>query len=74
MAIEVDGKVHDSVEAKEYDSTRDKFIEGANIRVLRFTNHQVQTSLEVVLNTIKQALQTESLPLTKREVAEGRRE
>lgn len=74
LAIEVDGGVHNSVKAREYDSVRDKFVRGANIRVLRFTNHQVQTSLEFVLNTIKRALQVESLPLAKREVAEGRRE
>lgn len=74
LAIEVDGEVHNALEAKEYDRIRDKFTGGANIRVLRFTNSQIQNSLELVLQTIKQALKSEALPLSKREVAEGRRE
>ncbi len=74
LAIEVDGEVHNTIEAKEYDYVRDKFTQGANIRVLRFTNSQIQNSLELVLQTIMQALKSEALPLTKREVAEGQRE
>ena len=41
LAVELDGAVHDSVEAQEYDRERDMFLEQFGIKVLRFENRLV---------------------------------
>ena len=50
LAIEVDGKIHDS--QKEYDMKRDKKINNLGIQVQRFKNEDVFGDLEVVVEKI----------------------
>ena len=54
LAIEVDGKIHDS--QKEYDLKRDKEINDLGIKVLRFKNEEVFGDLEEVLEKIRSYL------------------
>jgi len=49
LALELDGAVHDTTDAKQHDEDRQKAIEGLEITVLRFRN-------EAVLETINQVL------------------
>lgn len=53
LAIEVDGDIH--LSTQEYDRDRDRSIEGLGIRVLRFSNEQVQRDIEAVLISITTA-------------------
>ncbi len=49
--IEVDGSVHDT--RKEYDDYRDNFLKGGKYTVLRFSNDEIENSIESVLLTIE---------------------
>ena len=54
LAIEVDGEVHTTEDAREYDQERDNLLKSCGLQVLRFTNHQVQYQIAEVLTTIRQ--------------------
>lgn len=52
LAIELDGAVHDTESAQEYDRERDSFLRRYGIKVLRFENQQVFQNTEAVLMEI----------------------
>ena len=52
LAVELDGSGHYEPEAIEYDKRRTRFLESLGIQVMRFTNTDVNRSLEGVCNTI----------------------
>ncbi len=54
LIIEVDGPIHDGL--VEQDSTRQEFIESLGFRLQRFTNDQIENSLESVLKAIDESL------------------
>jgi very-short-patch-repair endonuclease len=53
LAIELDGAVHDTVSAQEYDCERDIFLKHCGIKVLRFENQWVFQQTEAVLTEIR---------------------
>ncbi len=53
LAVELDGAVHDSESAQEYDRERDMFLGYYRIKVLRFENKLVFQQTEAVLMEIK---------------------
>lgn len=57
LAIEIDGDSHFQKGIIEYDQARQKFIEAAGIKFLRFTNEDVYSNLDGVLEKIRQTLQ-----------------
>ncbi|MGV3722352.1 MAG: endonuclease domain-containing protein [Actinomycetota bacterium] len=52
LVVEVDGEVHLEPENRERDANRDEWLASLGLRVLRFTNQQVLTEIESVLNKI----------------------
>lgn len=54
LVVEVDGAVHDSKEAKEYDSSRTYELNETGIMVLRFKNDEVLGNMSEVLKKIKE--------------------
>lgn len=54
LVIEVDGAVHDSKEAKEYDSNRTYELNETGIMVLRFRNEEILAGMSEVLKRIKE--------------------
>jgi very-short-patch-repair endonuclease len=54
LAIEVDGEIHEF--KKDYDHERTKYLEETGIKVLRFTNSEVEKDIEAVLIKIKSEL------------------
>lgn len=60
LAIELDGDSHGSQE--RYDARRTALIESEGFRVIRFSNADVMTNVEGVLQTIGDALGTAPLP------------
>ena len=52
LAIEVDGKGHDTMDHSEYDQKRTKCLNRRGIKVLRFTNREVVEHIEYVLGKI----------------------
>lgn len=54
LAIEVDGKIHET--QKDYDKQRDIIINNKGIKVLRFTNEEIDQNLNKVLNQIEKVI------------------
>ena len=57
LVIEVDGSIHNQPGHDEYDAERQNFLEALGLRVLRFSNTQVVTKTDVVLDAIAEALE-----------------
>jgi very-short-patch-repair endonuclease len=55
LIIELDGASHDFPEQMKADAKRDAFFVSEGFFVLRFTNEQVMSNLEGVVQTIRQA-------------------
>ena len=51
LIIEIDGDIHN--ERKEYDENRDVFLKADGYTVLRFSNDEIENTLEDVLETIR---------------------
>jgi very-short-patch-repair endonuclease len=64
LVIELDGESHDFAECQAKDANRDAFLAAESFEVLRFTNEQVMSNLEGVVETIRQtlAVRTRGLP------------
>ena len=50
--IELDGTVHDTYAAYEYDKQRTAFLQKQDIRVIRFRNEQVWSNIDAVVEEI----------------------
>jgi very-short-patch-repair endonuclease len=66
LIVELDGESHDFEERQKADQTRDAFFVSEGFQVLRFTNQQVLSNLEGVVETIRQATASRAsgLPLS----------
>ena len=57
LAIEIDGSQHFEKDSKEYDDIRTEYLKALDIKVLRFTNGEVNTNIEGVLQKVYIELQ-----------------
>jgi very-short-patch-repair endonuclease len=66
IVVELDGESHDFEERQRADQNRDAFFVSEGFQVLRFTNEQVMSNLEGVVETIRQtaADRLRGLPLS----------
>jgi very-short-patch-repair endonuclease len=66
LVIELDGESHDFEERQRADESRDAFFMAEGFHVLRFTNEQVMSNLEGVVEAIRQAASSRAsgLPLS----------
>ncbi len=53
LIVELDGQVHKNSVNGEYDNKRTKYLEGLEIKVLRFENYLVFEQLDMILEAIK---------------------
>ncbi|MBQ2308397.1 MAG: DUF559 domain-containing protein, partial [Clostridia bacterium] len=57
LVIEIDGIQHLTEEHKEKDQTRDEFLKGQGLRVLRFPNESIRKSFtdvcQIILNHVE---------------------
>lgn len=58
LVVEVDGPYH--AQQRVRDRERDRHLEAAGYRVLRFTNAEVDNDLAMVVGSIRRALQTQA--------------
>jgi leucyl-tRNA synthetase/very-short-patch-repair endonuclease len=65
LIVEVDGEIHNIPENKEYDEGRTFELKKKGFEIIRFTNEEVLTQLNVVIDKIKSILSTGS-PLFRR--------
>ncbi len=56
LAVEVDGGVHDDPSRADYDGTRHRWLAARAIRVVRVTNEEVLTQLDVASERIRHQL------------------
>ncbi len=56
LIVELDGPIHNTQKAKEYDQRREALLVANGYRILRFKNAEVFQNEEKVLSTILQAL------------------
>jgi very-short-patch-repair endonuclease len=59
LVIELDGEVHDTIDAKAYDAVRTETLESRGLRVLRFRNEIVLEQLPEVVKKIKEIIRTQ---------------
>ncbi len=57
LVIEVDGEIHNTPDNKIYDLSRTDELNNHNIKVIRFTNHQVINNVKEVISEIKKFIQ-----------------
>ena len=57
LIIEIDGGIHLNSENKEYDISRAIILEGFKIEILRFTNNEVITKPDWVIERIKSSIE-----------------
>jgi very-short-patch-repair endonuclease len=57
LVIEIDGETHYTEDGKVYDEKRTQVLEGYGLRVLRFTNEEVERNLESVCQRILEVAQ-----------------
>ena len=62
LAIEVDGSHHLVGEMIEYDRIKDEYLSSLGLRVLRFTNTDVLTHFEGVVESIEKEIIRENPP------------
>ncbi len=62
LVIEVDGRQHEDKDHAERDQYRDKVLGQLNLRVLRFSNHEVLHSTDRVVQQIHEAVNEGLLP------------
>ena len=53
LIVELDGEVHNTKEAKEYDEVRDKYFKELGYTTIRFLNREVEDNIEKVLDKIR---------------------
>ncbi|MBW8324729.1 MAG: endonuclease domain-containing protein [Prolixibacteraceae bacterium] len=54
LVIEIDGGIHKSVDQREYDIGREAELERWGIKVIRFTNEEVENNITLIQNKIEQ--------------------
>jgi very-short-patch-repair endonuclease len=60
LAVELDGEIHSTSEARQYDQERDTFIHDHGIITIRFRNEEVFNDIDSVLQTIAKHFRTSS--------------
>ncbi len=55
LVVEVDGAVHQETDQAAHDAEREVFLASQGIRVLRFTNDEVENRMEEVVRKIMEA-------------------
>lgn len=63
LVIELDGQQHFTAQGKHYDAERSQILSSHGLRVIRFTNHDVDTMFSQVCDVIHHTIsQTEAIP------------
>jgi very-short-patch-repair endonuclease len=56
LVVEIDGDSHQSLNAKEYDNVREKYMEALDIVTIRFSNEEVLSDIDSVIKNIESYL------------------
>jgi len=56
LVVEVDGEVHDDQSQAERDEERTRILNRRGIKVIRFTNEEIEKNINIVLRKIRESL------------------
>jgi 5-methyltetrahydrofolate--homocysteine methyltransferase len=56
LVIEIDGAIHNEIEQKQHDTIRTEWLNEKGFKVVRFTNNEILTKIEDVLDRLKTIL------------------
>ena len=56
LIVEIDGSMHETLEAKEYDAQRDEFLHAADYTILRVSAAQVETQISEIRQQISKVI------------------
>jgi very-short-patch-repair endonuclease len=59
LVVEIDGPSHDSADAIDYDKNRQEEIESLGIRIVKFTNKDVLSNLDMVINQLSETVKNQ---------------
>jgi very-short-patch-repair endonuclease len=62
LAIELEGEIHTKIDQKEYDQIRHNELEAANLKILRFSNDEVNNDIDKVISKILEMARTDPHP------------
>ncbi len=62
VIVELDGAPHDKAEQRAHDERRDAYLRGQGFRVLRFSNDLMLGNGNLVLDSVRQAIEAELGP------------
>ena len=62
VIVELDGSLHDDPKQKAHDAARDDFLRRQGFRVLRFSNDLMLGNGNLILDTVRQAIEAEHGP------------
>jgi very-short-patch-repair endonuclease len=63
LAVEIDGQGHAEPDQRAYDQARTRWLNDHGVRVIRFTNREVETNIEGVLDEIARVCGVAPAPL-----------
>ena len=63
LCIEVDGEIHQRTDVVEKDKERTSFLESNGIKVIRFTNDEIENDISDVLEQIRRFINNNSFNL-----------
>ena len=63
LCIEVDGEIHQRTDVFEKDTERTSFLESNGIKVIRFTNDEIENDISDVLERIRRFINNNSFNL-----------
>jgi len=66
LGIEIDGEYHNKKEQVEYDKRRDEVIKKYGIKIVRFTNEEVETNLKGITAELEIYLNEREKEIQKR--------
>ncbi|MBN2157882.1 MAG: endonuclease domain-containing protein [Spirochaetes bacterium] len=53
LVVEIDGEYHLNIEVIEYDKNRERYLRELGIKIVRFTNDEILTGIEPVVEKIR---------------------
>lgn len=56
LSIEIDGRSHDSTDAKIYDNERSEYLKSLNIKIIRFRNEEIIKNIKSVIARISRVV------------------
>jgi very-short-patch-repair endonuclease len=59
LAVEIDGDIHDLPSQKEHDATRQKYLKGFGIKIIRITNDELFLNAEKAFKQIEEEIKIE---------------